>query len=384
MIKIVTVVAGVTIAGVLVTDVCRRLVEELLPSQKPVTAQCARGSRAPGDMAASPNLQLQKLAEYEKVCGGMFVDRLMLFTPTPSTVDEAKIYAADVAKSLKEFATFTVAPLVVLEPASAEGKVLNLQTYRAGGYDQALTAYFQHLKAEGLTDQMMGMWVIMPEANTPAWHTTNPDDFAANVIKTVSLQKQYFPTSKATILLNSLSYPDNDDQWQQGSFKSLMPYVSKLPKGLLDSFGYQGFPWSPPADGQGTTLKDADVFLRDDLAREAAAALGVEHVWLNTGTFRQSYAGQPGKTVTIKPEERARILAGVVEQAKKLQQDKRTVAVHLFAEDKSQLTERVDWSYWQTGKAYDSPSTPVFKQFVVDTQKASINFWLYDTTHSDQ
>lgn len=379
MIKIVAVVTGVAIAGVLVADTCRRVVEGLNPSPKPPTVSCAKTNRASGDLSSSSNLQLQKLAEYEKVCGGVFADRLMLFAPTPPTAEEAVHYADDLASVLKQFAAFSVSPLVVLEPVAADGKILDLQAYSGGAYDQALTTYFQHLKSQGVTDEQMGMWAVMPEANTPVWRTTSPEHFVANVAKTVSLQKHYFPTSKATILLNSLSYPDNDEHWQHGSFKSLEPYISKLPKGLLDSFGYQGFPWSPPADSSGTDLKDADIFLRDDLAREAARILNVDSVWLNTGTFRQSYAGQPNKTITVSPEERARILAGVVNQAKKIQQDNLVVAVHVFAEDKSQLAERVDWSYWQTGKPENSSATPVFKQFVSDTQKANIALWLYDT-----
>lgn len=369
-------------AGALIADGCRRIIEDMLPSSQ-LPVMCAQTTRAQDDMAMSASAHLRKLAEYEQVCGGVFVSRHMLFAPTPTTTDEAHALALEMAETLKEFAKYHVPPLVVMEPTSAAGAILNLKDYRAGSYDDALNAYFSNLKTAGVTDEMMGMWTVFPEANTPVWHTTNAEDFAVNVTKTISIQKKHFPTSKATILLNSLSYPDNDEQWQHGSFRSLLPYVKDLPPGLIDSFGYQGFPWSRPANDQsGPSLMDAKDFLQEQLAVEAAKALGVHEVWVNTGTFRQSYVSQAGETVTISPEKRSQILRDILGQAKQLKEADFAVAIHIFAEDKSKMNERVDWSYWQVGKPQESSSTSVFKSFVNATQDADIAVWLYDSANT--
>ena len=352
---------------------------DLVSAQVLGDAACgaSRAIRTGMDESTSP--QLRKLAEYEKVCGSSFVAKQMLFTHMPTTAEEAQADAVLMAGTLKEFAKYNVPPLVIFEPTNAAGEILPMQRFREGRYDTAIAMYFESLKAQGVTDKIMGTWVPFPEANTPVWVTTDADDFAANVTKVVKSQKHYFPDSRASILLDSRSHPSNDEQWAHGKYVSLKPYVKDIPKGLIDSFGYQGLPWLPPAgEPQSVGKLKVSEFLQPKLAREAAKSLGVRYVWFNTGTFSEAHTGRSATRVAMGNDTRASLLKEAVRQAKVLEDEGYSVALHIFAEDKSDIKEGVDWSYWQPGNAAASEGTQIFKDFVRNALSANLQVWLYD------
>jgi hypothetical protein len=314
---------------------------------------------------------LRKLAEYEQVCGGAVTGRVMFFTAMPGSTAEAKDYADWVAQVLGEFAKYGISPLVIFEPKSSTEA--EYKAYQASSYEGVLNTYFDTIKKKGITDKKMGLWVPFPEANLPMWGTTDPDDFALNVTKTVQAQKKYFPGSKAAVLLESKTYPT----WETGKSVSLLPYVKNIPKGLVNSFGLQGFAWPPTSAGDTPTL-DPKSFLRTDFASEAANALGAKEIWFNTGTYDVSYILGRSKPQTLTAQQRQTVLNGVIAQAKGLKSKGYSVAVHIFAKDKSAVSEGIDWSYWDAGKLTGS-SLSVFRTFVNDLNKAKIPLWLFDT-----
>lgn len=332
-------------------------------------------------MADSISPQLRKLAEYEQVCEAAFADEQMLFSATPTTPEEALRVGNAMATSLKEFDAYSVHPLVILEPVAPDGRVLSMAEAAKGTYDEPMRAYYKALQNRGVTDAMMGTWVPFPEANTPVWVQTDPSDFAAAVTRMVRVQKEAFAASKASILLASQSYPSDDAQWVRGGFASLKPYIKNIPDGLIDSFGYQGFPWVPPANKVGYPLTDATQFLRTDYAAEAAEDLGVRSIWFNTGTFDRAHTATSASQVAMDAAERKRILLGALDQARILRQNGFEVAINIFAEDKSAMGEAIDWSYWPAGQAASSELRPVFQSFVERASGSNIGVGVYDDDH---
>jgi hypothetical protein len=325
--------------------------------------------------AISP--QLRKLAQYEQVCNSAIISQMSFFVAMPTTTQEANEYATDVAVQLREFSEYGINPLVFLEPTTSSG-LINMTDYRSGVYDSVIDTYFATIKAAQITDEMMGTWVPFPEGNLPVWSSLDPNDFATSVTKTITYQKKHFPSSKASILLDTVTYP-NSGSWDGGQVASLMPYIKNIPIGLIDSFGLQGFPWSPPANEAGPTNGNPSDYLKIDLATEAARTLGITDIWLNTGTFGLKYANQPLRQITVSPEQRLVLLNEVINRAKTIQSQGYIVSIHLFAEDKSLVPEATDWSYWPNDNANNSPATYVFKTFVHDLQINNISLWLFDT-----
>lgn len=340
------------------------------------TAACGTVSPRNAKLIASANPQLHKLAEYEQVCGGAFIDRDSFFIPTPANSSQAQTYAQDVARQLKDYAAAGVKPLVFMEPANDSGN-LDLKAYQAGAYDTVLDSYFAAIRAQGVTDATMGLWVLLPEGNTPVWSSVDPNVFSSVVTRTATFQKKHFPASQTAIMLDSQTYPSTTG-WDDGAYLSLLPYVQNIPKGLIDSFGLQGFPWASPANQNQASVYDPGSYLRVDLAAQAARSLGLNSVWLNTGSFHQMYTQDSHQTVTATPLQRQAMLTGTVAQAKALRADGFSVAIHLFAENKSGTSEAVDWSYWRDPSAADV-NTEIFKTFVHDAQTDNIPLWLYDS-----
>jgi hypothetical protein len=332
-------------------------------------ANCSIALPKHAGLSSAKSPQLKKLAEYEDICNGAVMARSSFFVPTPTTEVQAIQFAGDVAAKLKEYSKFNIKPLVIMEPTS-NGSIISLNKYRSGSYDTALDKYFGSLKQQGITDSMMGMWVVFPEGNIPVWNNVDPATFTANVTKTVQFQKKYFPNSKASILLDSQTYPSGSS-WSGGSYRSLLPYLDGIPRGLIDSFGLQGFPWSPPA-GQDGALLDPNIYLQVNLAAEAARKLGVTDVWLNTGTFGRAYASTANE-VKVSALKRQVMLDGVIVQANKLKAQGFNASVHLFAENKAATPEGIDWSYLSENKP-----KAVFKTFAHDTAVNDLGLWLFD------
>jgi hypothetical protein len=356
-------------AGVVKTASTTTLSEPVLRS-----TGCGAGAPMHQGLDKSSIVQLRKLAQFEAVCGSAVMERVSFFVGTPTTSQQAKIEAIWVADTLKEIARFNMGAIVFMEP-SYEGRTLDAKQYKAGAYDAALQTYFATLKERGVTDAMMGVWVPFPEANIPVWGSTDPADYVANVSRTARIQKQYFPSSYVSLLLDSKSYPSGTS-WEGGTYKSFLPYVSAIPKGLIDLFGMQGFSW-PPQYGDPAQL-DPKVFLPVNYAVEAAQALGVKHVWFNTGSYGRAARQDPAKPNVLTQVQRQAIMDGIIAQAKAVQARGMKATIHLFAEDKFKTEEAIDWSYWDPGQSDADSYKPVYRTFVGDARKASIPLWLYD------
>ena len=326
---------------------------------------------------SNPNLknsnipELQKLTEYEKVCNSYVTGKIMVFTSMPGSVKEAVGLATDFSYTLKGLARYSKQPLVVFEPVTSSGNV-DFTAFKTGAYDSYLEKYFTTLRSLGITDQMMGEWVLFPEANIPEWGNTNPVDVAACITKTSQIQKKYFPASKSSILLDSKSYPDGKS-WDGGAYTSLVPYVKDIPKGLIDSFGLQGFPWPDPQPDY-----SAANFLNPVLAQDAASVLGIKTIWLNTGTFSAGKAWN-NQTITLNPVQRLAILTDIVSQATKLQNKGYEVTINLFAENKISTSEGINWSYWDSGTIDTSPYVDTFLDFVKQLRVNNIGLSLADS-----
>ncbi len=322
-------------------------------------------------LSTSSEPQLRRLATYEQSAGGAVASGMMIFTELSSNNADAQSAAVDMAKCLSNFATYNIKPIIIMEP-TLNGSAVSFSSYRNGAYDSVLDKYFSALKGAGVTDSEMGLWTYFPEANLPQWGPVDVADFAPNVIRTVNIQKKYFPTSKASIMLDAESYPSGSTDWGNGSYVNLSPFINGIPRGLIDSFGLQGFPWAPPANQGGDPSYDPSIYLASNLAIQTAQQMGLSSVWLNTGTFAAMYANDKSQTVNMSATQRQQLLNGVITQAENIKNSGLKVSINLFSEDKSKSDEATDWSY-QT-----SDAQAVFKSFSQQLFLDNIELWLFD------
>lgn len=373
--KVIALSASVAIGSLLFVYVYPRLAP---PVGVPSPPSCHNNQPTDDSLVSQNNPMLRKLAEYEKVCKGAVVDRLMTFAAMPRNPGEAVDIANHVAGVLQDFSHHNISPLVVFEPSLIAS--ITLSDIHKGAFDEPLTVFYKTLKDSGITDQQMGTWVLFPEANTPLWHTTDPGDFVQNVTKVATLQKTTFPDSKVSILLNSRTYPNHDPSWAHGALKSLRPYLADLPRNLVDSFGYQGFPSVSEANAaHHYRLTDAKDFLPAQIAIDAAHELGTQDVWINTGTFSRIYTDKPKSLVQLSAHDRQEILQTILKQVDELRSASTNLSVNLFAEDKSLMQEHVDWSYWPKGSPEKGDDKDVFIRFVHQLRTKDVKFSLYDS-----
>jgi hypothetical protein len=282
-----------------------------------------------------------------------------------------------VANKLKAFKQSGVTPIAVVEPYIKSG-AMSYQEYLRGTYDPAVGVFFNALAAEGVTEDMMGIWVPFPESNTPSWNNkdTEPSDFGLVVNKYLGALKKQFPKAEGSILLNATTYEPTDTEYENGDYISLVPYIQNIDKKLVSSIGIQGFPWVSRATAQRREIFRAAEFLQVDRAIEAAQELRTRDIWFNTGSFASKYTLNPKEQVDIVPADRKAILEGILEELKRVrtfQQNEYRVFVNIFAEDKSKKQEATNWSYFM-----NEDNKEVFRDFVTQLRTANINLAIYD------
>ncbi|MDD5083652.1 MAG: hypothetical protein PHT88_01775 [Candidatus Moranbacteria bacterium] len=359
-----------------------RLPKKTVSEQVALTAGRCSDREKITDLESASDPHLLKLSEYQAVCDSFVTDRIMLFTDMPKDKNGAVESAKKMAETLKEFSRFHVTPIVVVEPVNEWG-LIDFKEFGTGFYDKWITAYFKAIKAEGVTDDMMGIWVPFPEANLPYWNHENatPKDFSVIVNKYLGTLKKEFPQAKGSVLLNSATYDNEDFNWESGEYVSLVPYVSGIKKGLVDSFGIQGFPWAPPAGSERVGLFDAREYLNARLAMEAADTLEVKDIWFNTGSFSSKYTLDEKMTIAVDPGKRKDVLNGILSEVISAQKKGYSVWLNIFAENKSQLAEATDWSYWSDTDQASDLNRSVFVDFMVKAKDIDIPVSLFDVRH---
>lgn len=336
----------------------------------PPAQDCTLTSSQRSSFESSSTPEIRKLSGYESLCGGKFMHGSMLFTSMPASPSDAVEMAKDTAMRLKEFARFGLKPKVILEPL-INGQPIDFAAFSRGEHDQSMHSYFDTLASEGITDELLGEVTSFPEPNIPEWGTTEPNLIAACITKAAQLQKAHFPHSLTSVLLDSKSYPSGTS-WEGGQYASLAPYVAPIPKGLIDSFGLQGYPWPDP-----DSVHDPAVFLSANQALEAARILNVSRIWFNTGTFRRGVAWN-NTTYTLSPSERYTILHNILNEAQKIRADGVEPEIMLFAENKLDTPEQIDWSYDLSDNG-GSGHANSFKNFQHETATLNIPLYIFDT-----
>ena len=347
-------------------------------AKKAAQAKCAK--TAPIKIASSvkdPNLQ--RLSDYQNMCNSFVTNKLMIFTAFSQDKTAAQTNADEMIDKLKMFKQAGVTPFVMAEPYISDG-AMSYKSYLAGAYDAGMSEYFELLKTGGVTDEMMGIWVPFPESNVPGWNNvgTDPHDFALCVNKYLALLKRYFPNAKGSILLSATTYQPDDLEWNNGDYSSLSSYVTGLDEKLVTSVGIEGFPWMSNAKQPRHTIFSATEFLQPGLALEMAQSLHTRDIWINSGTFDGKYTNDSAKTVHMSINQRKAVLDDILKVALDLrdyQENQYRVSINLFSENKSQVHEATDWSYFQ-----DKDSEAVLKSFLVNAAKNDIPVSISDKT----
>ena len=212
----------------------------------------------PETMAHSKDPQLRMLSRFERKTN-LKINSMMMFVGFPESIQDAVNAAATMSASLKEWANFGIKPLVIMEPTTNGGQnLMNIENFHNSANYQYTKAYFDELKNDGVTDEQMGTWVPFPEPNLPEWAgaVTDPNIFAQNVTDVAQLIKGTFPNAAVSIYLDNQTFPNGDVNWSSGTMaeSALAPYVTAFGQskgyygGLIESFGFQGFPWNNTDD----------------------------------------------------------------------------------------------------------------------------------------
>lgn len=316
--------------------------------------------------------QLKAVPEYEKACKSAFISDMMLFTDMPISTPDAIAAADKMAVRLKEFRAQAIRPIVIVEPDSEWGLV-DFHEFATGYYDDWIKSYFERLKQDGITDDNLGLWIPFPEPQQPYWNNNgDPDDFALSINRYFKQLRASFAAGHAGILLDSQA--GETDKAPQ-----LLAYTRLIDNSLVDVAGLQGFPWYPASpDSKQKPITSASEFAPASLLDQVAKSLDTKNVLLNIGTFRHKKADDGGN-IAVTTTDRQASLNSIVREVTNLRNENYDVTVNIFAENKFDNKEGVDWSYWQPGRYQNSEQALLFTHFVSDIRNSGSTISIFDS-----
>jgi hypothetical protein len=322
------------------------------------------------DRGSTADLQLKAVSEYEKACNSSFLDSAMIFTNMPISVPNAQAAADKMTPRLQEFKEHNISPMVIAEPDSDWG-LIDFEEFAQGNYDEWTKAYFLKLKENGITDEMLGLWIPFPEPQQDVWNNSTSDNFAHSVNRYFTIMRGVFPSAKTGILL--------DSQVGEGNNKTqLLAYTRLVDNSLVNVAGLQGFPWYPIEEGdERSPIVLASQFAPAALVDEMAKSLGTKEVLINTGSFRHRKASNGGD-IAVTTSDRTKTLKSISHEVSELRKKNYDVKVNIFTENKLDTKEGVDWSYWQAGKFNESEHTALFTTFIRDIDNTKSKVSIFD------
>lgn len=320
----------------------------------------------------SSNDQLKIVQVYEQVCEAEFIDDMMIFTNMPISNEVAVKLADDMTVKLRDFESFNISPILIVEPDSEWG-LIDFNEFATGLYDSWIDVYFARLKSNGVTEKQLGLIVPFPEPQQDFWNNNkDPDDFAKSINRYFKIVRKYYPKSRNGILL--------DSQVSEKDSSQLIAYTRLIEPNLISTVGLQGFPWHPYAEGDSrASVTTAEKFIPAEMLDEVAQSLGVKDVLMNTGSYRHRRA-EDGGNIAIPTQEREAILNTIVQEAKRLKDKNYTVTVNVFAENKLMSTEGVNWSYWDNKNFSKETSShsALFRRFITELKSDDIRISIFD------
>lgn len=265
------------------------------------------------------------------------IDKRMTFIQLPNSLSVAQGSASYVLQMEQQFSLKNEKALYIFEPSSD----MNWADIISGKYDTYIDEMFRLIsiqtKAGGLD-----VYSPFPEPNLPIWNNASltKQDFGLVVNKFGSKMKKYLPNSTMSLLFDSKTYESDNSP---GYYLSLLPFVQKIDKTLINSIGLQGFHWIE-AGNPSSVSEDPYVYLSPSMITEIANFLEVKKIWVNTGTLRRVNTISNG-ALTVDSNKRAAILSKTSDLLLGLKNSGFEVMVNIFMEDKFNTDERNDWSY---------------------------------------
>ncbi|MGL4758779.1 MAG: hypothetical protein ACRCXZ_05560 [Patescibacteria group bacterium] len=298
------------------------------------------------DEKAAIQPYLNRLAIYQNTCASMAFKKVMVFSSIPANPTVAQQESIRMANILIAFNKVGLTPIVVAEPNG-----VNFAQFAQGAYNESLSMYFEGLKSKGVTEAMMGRWIPFPEPNIPVWDNkgTLPAVFVNCFNLFMEKLRSSYPSVKGSILLNTMTFAPEDVNWMNGSYSSLVPYGAGINLQYLDHVGVQGFPWVSTAGIYAPGyIKNASTFLPPRLAIDLAKAVGTKRVLINTGSFSKKYTLDPTRVVTIPYKDRVETMNSILASAEQIRSGLGSgsiIAMNIFAQDKSQVSEATNFSF---------------------------------------
>jgi hypothetical protein len=307
---------------------------------------------------------VRKLGEVERMCESNVTDYLTIRVTIPNSIDSAKLQAKRLSDALMAFDEHHLKPLVFFEISPAWTSY-DFENLAAGRYDTYLKQFTSDLADNGVRDEYVYGWIIIPRANLPYWNKKfiAPEEFKKYYVVLRDSLKEAFPTSDVGIYLNASTYEETPINWGERDYRSLTPYIANLPENSVDIIGIEGYPWISPVGGSGVTILTPTEYLPKFLVDELFVLQKPKKVIVGTNTFAAMYTEKKEQLVYMPIDVRQDLLDSSLRVAKALQRDGVEVTM-LISSPTLVGYESTDWEYFGTTFNQDLRNNKVFLNFL--------------------
>jgi hypothetical protein len=322
--------------------------------------------------------QIRRLGELDFKCKSNSADLLVYKLVLPKNEEAAKDLALRTATLITENNDLQITPLILLSP-DKDWKAADIQTLSKGGYDIVLESYFKQLRILGVSDESNVKWVILPNANLPYWDNSYiaPIDFMSIYNRMGKIMFSVYKKPDIGIILNSQTYETTPFSWTAREYLSFNQYISGVTKSYISFVGVEGLPWMPSLKVKDETMFTPKDYLNLKSLLEMKQALGVNEIYIVTGTFSTAYTQDPAQTTTVPAEIRKVILENTLREVANVKVTNVNITIVMLAQDLSSKEEQIDWSYWGSASTENQAHEVLLLDILRDAKNKNIKFGFY-------
>jgi len=316
---------------------------------------------------------VRRLGELEGMCESDITDKVLVRTYIPSSKELASIQSAKLSSSLLELKDMNLKPIIFLEVSPSWGSG-NFSSLAAGVYNTYITDFLSTIYDSGIRDEDIYGWVIIPRPNLPYWNKLNiaPSDFKKYYLILYEDIRKMFPGSDIGVFFSSSTYQEAPIDWSERDYRSLVPYITDIPKEKITILGIDGYPSIPSVGSNGGIVINPAEYLPKFMIEELNSLIKAKKIVIGTNTFAALETEDKEKTVYMPVDVRRTILNDVIKVMRSYKLD--GAEVSLLVGNPSLIDYKsVDWEYFSTQFNQDTKNKAIFIDFLRELYKNNIN-----------
>lgn len=289
---------------------------------------------------------VRSLGEIENKCGSKVTDIIKYSIKIPKDDYSSKLLGFKVIEDINNMVEADIKPMIFLE-IGKDWSEEDFAKLERGELDIHTITLLQSISSAGIDDNEINAFILIPKPNLPNWNGKyiSPEKYRTYIQKLFPIISTIYPSVPIGMEFNSSTYEDLPFSYEEKEYLSLIPYLSGISDFDIKILGVEGLPWTPEIRSAGDSVFDPKEYLATNELMTAAEYIGINNVFIETGTFSAMYLNDDTAITPIPADIRQNLLNDTLTVLTKLKAENFDTTLILKSyEDIS--SEGTDWGYY--------------------------------------